>query len=203
MGGRGSGNPNGGRSGGGARRAEDMASADAEVCSRVMALARDLFSFERPDLGDAASVEDAFYRYLEACARHGTRPMVKGLAYAFGMPSADLQRIAVNDPRYSNYKGGILTPESRGALTKSYEFLAVAWETFLVEERGNPVKWIFLGKNYFGMKDQADPVQLSIEVRPQLRAPSEVMAEYAAMVGHPRQNRLPDVIEIEAEVEEP
>ena len=27
------------------------------------------------------------------------------------------------------------------------------WETELTEERGNPEKWIFLGKNYLGQKD--------------------------------------------------
>ena len=131
------------------------------------------------------------------------RPMMKGMSYAMGITSDDLRRIATNDPRYANFRGGILTPECRRNLQKCYEFLATAWETFLVEERGNPVKWLFLGKNYFGMKDQAEPVQVSIELKPQLRAPDDVMAEYAAMVGHPRQDRLPEAIEVEAEVEEP
>ena len=200
MGGRGSGGPGPKRGGHGSA---GMHVADTGVAAMVTGYGKELFAFERPDLGDAASIEDAFYRFLDVCARHGVRPMVKGMAYAFGMPDADLRRIVTNDPRYSNYKGGILTPDSRAALTKCYEFIAVAWETFLVEERGNPVKWLFLGKNYFGMKDQAEPVQVSIELKPQLRAPDDVMAEYAAMVGHPRQDRLPEAIEVEAEVEEP
>lgn len=202
MGGRGSGNPHGGRAKNPAVMATDPSNVDAGVNSRVMALGKDLFAMERPDLGDAAAIEETFYAYLDACARHGLRPMVKGLAYVYGMTSADFQRVAVNDPRYVNYKGGILTPESRAVLSKSYEFLAVAWENFLVEERGNPVKWLFLGKNYFGMKDQAEPVQVNIELKPQLRAPSDVMAEYSAMVGRPRQNRLPEAIEVEADVED-
>ena len=107
MGGRGSGGPGCLRANNPMVTASDPSNVDAGTNARVMAFGRDLFSFERPDLSSGESVEDAFYRYLALCSKHGIRPMVKSLANAFGIPDADFRRIAVNDPRYSNYKGGI------------------------------------------------------------------------------------------------
>ncbi len=190
MGGKGSGGPRYGKDGRKAQtpmvQAADPSNVDREVNSRVMAFGKDLMGFEPPDFADAASVERRFFDYLDLCDRHGIRPMVTSMANAFGMNRKELYYIAVDDKRARGWRGGLLTPESRAIIKKSYEFLNTAWETYLMCEKGNPVKWIFMGKNYFGMKDQSERVEVRMDVSPELPAPEEVVAKYAAMVGRPQ-----------------
>lgn len=168
------------------KQAADPSNVDREVNSAVMAFGKDIMAFEEPDFADAESVEQRFYDYLDMCERHGIRPMVTSMANAFGMRRQELWGIAVGDPKYANWRGGILTPKSRYAIQKSYDFLNTAWETYLMAEKGNPVKWLFLGKNYFGMKDQTEQVQVRMDLTPQLPNPEEVAAKYAAMLGQPQ-----------------
>ena len=120
------------------------------------------------------------------------------MANAFGIRRQELYGIAVGDSKYRNWRGGILTPESIVIIQKSYDFLNTAWETYLMTEKGNPVKWLFLGKNYFGMKDQTEQVQVRMDLTPQLPNPEEVAAKYAAMVGKP-QEQLPEAEIVEVE----
>ena len=203
----------GGRGSGGARECEhskkrrgytrylDPTDVDEGTNSKVMALGKALMGMDRPDLSDAEDIERVFVEYLELCDEIGIKPLLMGVSNALGLRGHDLQYIANNDSRYANYRGGILTPESRETITKIYAFLSTTWETYLAEETGNPVKWFFFGKNYYGMKDQAEPMQLSLELKLPSRSEDDVMAEYAAMVGRPKQQRLP-AIEIDAEVED-
>lgn len=176
----------------------DPSNVDRGVNSAVMAFGRDIMAFEEPDFSDADSVEQRFYDYLDLCERHGVRPMVTSMANAFGLRRQELWGIAVGDPKYANWRGGILTPKSRYVIQKSYDFLNTAWETYLMAEKGNPVKWIFMGKNYFGMKDQTEQVQVRMDLTPQLPNPEEVAAKYAAMVGKP-QEQLPEAEIVEVE----
>lgn len=167
-------------------QAADPSNVDRELNSRVLAFGKDLMRFEPPDFADAASVEQRFFDCLDLCDAHGVRPMVTSMANAFGITRQELQRIAVNDKRAAGWHGGVLTPESRSVMQKSYQFLNTAWESYLMGEKGNPVKWIFMGKNYFGMKDQSERVEVRMDVSPELPAPEEVAAKYAAMVGRPQ-----------------
>ena len=200
MGGRGSGNPTTTRRSGSGKML-DPANVDTGVNSKVTAMGKALMEFERPDLSDAEAIKQAFFKYLELCDEIGVKPLLMGVSNALGLGWHDLPCIAHNDPRYVNYRGGILTPECREILAKIYDFLSTTWETYLAEERGNPVKWLFFGKNYFGMKDQAEPMQVNLELKLPSRTEDDVMAEYAAMVGRPKQQRLP-AVEIEAEIED-
>ena len=176
--------------------------ADAGVTARVTAFGKEMFTIKRADLSDAEDIQRAFYEYLDLCDKWSLKPMLKGLASVLGIRDYDVIHIANNDVRVANFRGGILTPESREAIGKCYAFLAVAWEMYLTEEKGNPVKWIFLGKNYFGMRDQVSEVQVSLDVKPQLRSANDVIADYAAMVGRPHQRSLGDGVAVEYTVED-
>lgn len=168
------------------KQAADPSNVDPDINAAVMAFGKDIMAFEEPDFSDADSIEDAFYRYLDLCSKHGIRPMVTSMANAFGMDRRELYFIAVNDRRAETWRGGILTPKCRSVIQKSYNFLNTAWETYLMTEKGNPVKWLFLGKNYFGMKDQTEQVQVRMDLTPQLPKPEDVAAKYAAMLGQPQ-----------------
>ena len=168
------------------KQAADPSNVVRGTNSAVMAFGADIMAFDPPDFGDAESLRQRFYDYLELCSRHGIRPMVTSMANAFGLDRRELWGIAVGDAKYRNWHGGILTPECRDVIKKAYTFLNTAWEAYLMEESKNPVKWLFLGKNYFGMKDQTEQVQVRMDVAPRLSDPEAVAKKYAAMVGRPR-----------------
>ena len=69
-----------------------------------------------------------------------------------------------------------------------------------MDEKGNPVKWIFLGKNYFAMKDQSDRVNYNVEMPAQLPSAEDVTEKYKAMVGRQEPIKI-EAIKIE-DVEE-
>lgn len=172
-------------------RAADPSNVPAGTNAAVMAFGKEVMAFEPPDFGDPESLRQRFYDYLDLCSSHGVRPMVGSMANAFGIDRRELWGIAVGDAKYRNWHGGILTPECRDVIQKAYTFLNTAWEIYLMEETKNPVKWLFLGKNYFGMKDQTEQVQVRMDLTPQLPNPEDVAAKYAAMVGRP-QEALPE-----------
>lgn len=179
----------------------DPSNVDRATNSRVMAFGRDIMAFDPPDFSDAESVRQRFYDYIEMCDRHGIRPMVTSMANAFGMSRRELYEIVVGARNAARWRGGVLTPESKAVLQKCYNFLNTAWETYLMDEKGNPVKWLFLGKNYFGMKDQTERVQVNHNVEHQLPKPEDVASKYAAMVGRPVKGELeqPEVVYEEPE----
>lgn len=164
-------------------------------------------TMEELDLSDAEAVEQRFYDFLDLCDEHGLKPMVTGLAMAFGINRSQLTRIGQGDESVLARK---LTAKSRHAVKKAYDFMQVSWEINLQTERGNPVKWLFLGKNYYGMRDQTEQVITRRDEGMALPAPEEVAAKYAAIVGRPEpaameEAREPlaiegDVITVEAEV---
>lgn len=172
-------------------QAADPSNVDAGVNARVMAFGARLMAFDPPDFSDAEDVERRFYDFLGLCGECGIRPMVTSMANAFGMRRQELYGIAMGLPNFDHWRHDALTPASRIVLQKAYNFLSTAWETYLMEEKGNPVKWIFLGKNYFGMRDQTERVEMRMDVPAPLPAAEDVAAKYAAMVGQGPAASLP------------
>lgn len=158
---------------------------DGKTNSKVIRFGIDILKIKNPDLSDPDDIERAFTEFLEMCDKHEMRPMVQSLASVFGIDRQAFWGISNNIPKYDNFRGGILTPESRATIKKCYDFLAVIWESSLIEEKGNPVKWIFLAKNHFGYKDQTEQVQVRVDAKPALPEPDDVMAKYAARLGQP------------------
>ncbi len=184
MGGKGS----GGRRGSGVPResnpvlrGSDPSGVDAAVNSRVMRFGMALMGMEPPDWRDEASVRGRVMEFLGLCDELGIRPMVNGLAAALCMDRRVLWGLGTGHPKYDGWHQ--ITPSCRDVVQKAYNFLQVSWETYLVEEKGNPVKWLFLGKNYFGYEDQTVRIQRREDDRRDLPDPDEVAAKYALRVG--------------------
>lgn len=180
-------------------QARNMADVDPRANSKVVAFGKALMAFEPPDFSDAAQLEQRFYDYLDLCDCREVRPMVSSMANAFGISRQELQGIAAGHINWQGWRGGVLTREGYSILKKAYTFLETAWETYLMEDKGNPVKYIFLGKNYFGMRDQTEQVQVRVDATPTLPDPKEVAAKYAAMVGRPKPEALPEAEVVEVE----
>lgn len=174
-------------------QAADPTNVDPKANSKVMQMGMWLMELESPDYGDERAVKGRVLEYFAKCDELGMKPMVNGLCQALDVPRTDFWGIVNDDKRLANWHGGVLTPESRCVMRKAYAFLNTAWESYLVDEKGNPVKWIFLGKNYFGMRDVSEHVQVRADVSPQLTSPDELKDKYGKMVGKP-QEQLPEAV---------
>lgn len=186
MGGRGSG---GSRPGGVPRdknpivQGNDMTNVNPGTNSRALGFAAELMQWGEPDYSSAEAMEARLFEFLALCERWNVKPMVQACATAFGMTRQTYSAIAHGDE--SRYKARGLTRESMGIVQKSYALLQTVWEINLCEEKGNPVKWIFFGKNHFGYTDKTEAVVCAVDdTRRDLPTPEAVAAKYAAMVGH-------------------
>jgi hypothetical protein len=165
-------------------QAADPSNVDRAVNSRVMGFGRDVLAYGDLDVSDPQAVRDRFYDYLGLCDKWGIRPMVNSLAQALGMRRQDLWGIATGSSHYRNWHG--IAPASVDVIQKAYDFLQTSWEIYLTEEKGNPVKWFFLAKNYFGYEDQTVKVTRVEGDARSLPTPEEVAAKYALQVGMPQ-----------------
>lgn len=164
--------------------ANDPDQLDPSLNSKVIRFMKAAMDLGNPDFSDPEDVQRHFYAFLETCERCGVRPMIGSYAASMSMLHQELLGVVQHDPKF-NYvvrKKG-LTPESVDVIQKSYDFLKISWETSLMDEKGNPVKWIFLGKNYFSMKDQSEKVNYNVEMPAQLPKPEDVAEKYKALVG--------------------
>lgn len=152
-----------------------------------------LMGMEPVDMADDEAVMARVIEYFNLCDSKDLRPMVTGLSMALGINRHVLSGIARGDPQYERYKG--VTAKSRSVLKKAYDFLQFYLEFSMQEERGNPVKWIFLAKNYFGFRDQTERVDIQVDATPRLASPDEIAQRYLGQVGRPS-------IAVEATVED-
>lgn len=174
-------------------QAHDPANVNPTVNSKIIAFGKELLAFDEPDYSDADAVWERFCEYLDLCDRHHVKPMVSSMAQAFCMDRRVLWGIATGNDHYKHWKG--ITPASVDVIKKAYVFLQTNLEISLMEETKNPVKWIFLAKNYFGYEDQTVRVERQESEVTLLPSPEEVAAKYALQVGRPQEPLL-----VEAEV---
>ena len=181
------------------KQAADPTNIDPTTNHKIIAFGKELLRFDPPDYADPEAMYERFCDYLDLCDKHRIKPMVSSCAQAFCMDRRELWGIATGNEKYRNTKG--VTPESRDVIKKAYDFLQTNLEISLMEEQKNPVKWLFLAKNYFGYEDQTVHVQRQEAEIAMLPSPEEVAAKYALHVGRPQ-----EPLQIEAEivdVEEP
>lgn len=131
------------------------------------------------DWSDAEVLKERFLECLDICDKWELKPIVSNIALGFGISAALFQDIVFG--RMPRYKG--LSRESMQFLQKVYDFLKQNLENNLMDERGNPVKWIFLGKNYFGLTDQRENIVRHVDDKPELPQGSSVANKYAELVG--------------------
>ena len=166
-----------------------------EVLNNSIEMARE--SMLLPDLSyqSVEELADRLNWYFDACKRYKMRPMVVGMANAFGMNRQVFSGIARGDKHYENWHG--ITTECKVFLQKSYQKIEEFWENYLENEKGNPVKWIFLGKNHFGYKDQAEKIVRNIDETPKGMDSAEVAKKYAGMLGKAVEPLEIEVIDVE------
>ena len=180
MGGKGSGRKTGD---GGKHGYSELAKAvpSHESAAKAMELAKRLLPMEPPAYDEEQGVIDRFGEYLAVCDEVGVRPLVHGWCTALGLEYGVYLAIVSGEPGAGERVG--VTPSVKRLLKKIHQFLATAWEAYIASEQGNPAKWIFLGKNFFGMRDQTEHVRITYDATPQTQAPEEVIARYQEQLG--------------------
>ena len=105
-----------------------------------------LSSFE-PIVLDRENVGKRTLEYIRLCIRDVVKPNLTGYALALGTTPDGLNEW-ITDKR--------LTEETRGALMKGVSMIEATMISMMMDSNLNPVASIFLLKNHFGYKDQAE-----------------------------------------------
>ena len=177
--------------------ANDARNVDPDTNRASVLFGKALFELtEEPvDLADPEAVKQRFYDFLDLCEENKLRPMMTGLAMAMAITPSQLSALGRGDEQVLSRR---LTAKSRLVLKKAYDFMQVNWENNLQAEKGNPVKWLFLGKNWYGMRDQTERVVTHRDEGLSLPSAEETAAKYAAMVGRQRPKELEgEVVSVE------
>lgn len=201
MGGKGSGGDRGNLHEARKKAPTNPRAANPETVHWSIELGKELLFFEQPPLDDPDAIQEHFMKFLEACDRCHMRPLMTGWSMAMDMSRQDLQKVSVGDAAACKRLG--VTPISQRMLQKCYRFMQLNWESNLADEKGNPVKWIFMGKNYFGYSDTTERITRHIDETPRLASPEEIMAKYALQLGkEPVKAELVEVSDVVPELPE-
>ena len=137
--------------------------------SRLTQFALKVFQIETPNLHDPEDVQRAILEYFRLCDEHHTRPGNLGLYAAVGMTRQDFF-----DVKNGRNKSKI-SPEAFDIVKKAARTIGVYRENLAAEGKINPVTYIFMSKNFDGLRDQAEITVSAADQADQPRlSPAEV-----------------------------
>ena len=96
-------------------------------------------------LDDREAVENRINEYFAACIQYGMRPGVSGLCAALG----------ISRQTWWHWGSG-MKRDYKDLVEATRAVLEANWEQMLLQGKIHPVSGIFIGKNYFGMKDASE-----------------------------------------------
>ena len=126
--------------------------AKGEELSEKMRKLKVIYDMPKINLDSDEEVEQRINEYFEYCIEAQLRPTVEGLGLAIGVNRSTLYnwevkktRAGLNDFRYNIIK-------------KAKDYIAFLMSDLVMENKINPVTWIFYAKNYFQMSDRQEVV---------------------------------------------
>ncbi|MCP2077356.1 hypothetical protein BR46_000951 [Adlercreutzia equolifaciens subsp. celatus DSM 18785] len=196
MGGKGSGRGSGGYRKNGMAAANDCQNVEPRNNARSLRAAKEVFELPDPsDYNDLDFMADRLDDVIDICERNAVRPMLATISSAMGMTPNALRSIAVGGQR--TYKGQRLTDSALGFYKKTYDFFYNVWEMNLIEGGAATAGLIFLGKNYYGMRDQVEQIRVNVDAAAGLPSAEDVAERYAKRLGVAQKP-----VELEATVED-
>ena len=155
---------------------------DESMNSKVIDFALAISSLPDYDIGDPDAVDERISTYFRICAEKGMRPTMASMAQALGLSATTFSEMV------RGFREGVtlgVTPASMERIKNGYKILATCFDSMLYEEKGSPVKWIFIGKNSFGYVDQKEQVVTHRDDPKRLSGATadEVASKYAQLVG--------------------
>ncbi len=130
----------------------------ASKISKYLETTMSVYNLPRVDLMSADAVVKRINEYFGIMAEMGVKPTVTGLGLALGVDRRRLWELKTGNfgTVFGIYRK---VPEDvREVIIKTYDFLEVMWEHYMLNGVVNPVAGIFLGKNHFGYQDRMDYV---------------------------------------------
>lgn len=118
----------------------------------------ELFRLPKVDLMNNDAVLSRIDEYFSIMAKYDSKPTVTGLAMALGVDRRRLWEIRTGN--FGNTTGLYtkLPAEVVETIRKTYDYLEIMWEDYMLNGKINPVSGIFLGKNNFGYQDKTEYV---------------------------------------------
>lgn len=119
------------------------------------------------NLQDAEAVTDRIRQYFTLMAERDQKPTMTGLAMALGYNRTRLYEIQHNLPisgmngkaaRYYGHTENPTPPHVREIICQAIDLMTTLWEDYMQNGKINPASGIFLGKNFYGMKDEVEHV---------------------------------------------
>lgn len=116
------------------------------------------------DISDPRQVEKRIREYFQFCAENDRKPNMVGMGNWLGVSRDTLQ----------SWKRGEYRGDTHSALIrKAVHMMEEMWVDYMMNGKVNPANGIFLGKNFFGYKDNVDVVvsqgeKMSDTVTPEL-----------------------------------
>ena len=110
----------------------------------------ELQSKGRVDMKDPEALKERIRWYFELCQNNDQRPTMAALAVALGMSRLSLYNYREQRDSYH------LKPECREILDNAISIINAFLEDLATNGQIHPTAFIFLGKNYFGMKDEVE-----------------------------------------------
>lgn len=127
------------------------------------ALAVQNLGAKKVDLLNPDEVRERIGQYFQLMAESDKKPTMGGLALALGFTRTDeINRVMNNQPtergRYYGYTEDGCPKETKELLQKAKTLMATLWEDYMQSGKINPASGIFLGKNFYGMRDVVENV---------------------------------------------
>ena len=147
--------------------------------SQYIQLSMKLMAMPSIDLQDPEAVKARLKEYMELYIEADSRPTVAGLGMALGLDRRRLYEIR-SGHYHTSAKIAALPDETKDAIKKVYEFMENMWESYMLNNKVNPISGIFFGTNNYGYENRANHV--ITEVNREEYSVDAIKARYAKPV---------------------
>ena len=143
----------------------DMSMAEAGDNAKYLASALTIHEMGRQKKVDWTNYDEVYERvmaYFNLMIENDQKPTFTGLAMALGTNRQGLLDVRLDRPtargRAEGYTHHQATPEVIELIRGCVDIMANLWEDYMQNGKINPASGIFIGKNFYGMRDQVDHV---------------------------------------------
>lgn len=126
--------------------------------ARYLRMARVAMNLPPIDISDPKQVEQRINEYFDFCEANDTKPHVVGMASWIGISRETLNKWKTGDWRSATHLD---------IIKKAFDCLEGMWLDYMQNGKVNPAAGIFIGKNWFGYRDEQN-----ITVKPDQDIPS-------------------------------
>ena len=131
------------------------------------ALAVSAIGQTKADLSNVEEVKDRITQYFNLMIELDRKPTMSGLAMALGYSYRRVYEIVNNLPiggmkgdaaKFYGHTENHTPQEVKDVITTAYNIMVNLWEDYMSNGKINPASGIFMGKNFYGMRDIVENV---------------------------------------------